>query len=135
MRLIDKIIIHCSATPPSMDLDISVVDKWLKARGWKGCGYHLFIKRDGLIQIGRPIADVGAHCIGANKTSIGVCYAGGVDDNNKPEDNRTSEQKESLLTTLKYLKKIFPSAEVWGHRDFSTKACPSFDAKKEYSSL
>lgn len=135
MRAIDKIIIHCSATPPTMDLDISVVDKWHKARGWKGCGYHIFIKRDGLIQLGRPLQDVGAHCLGKNKTSIGVCYAGGVDKDNKPEDNRTSDQIASLLTTLRYLKKIFPNVKIHGHRDFANKACPSFDATKEYDGL
>jgi len=27
---------------------------------------------------------------------------------------------------------MYPDAIVYGHRDFSTKACPSFDAKKEY---
>ena len=53
----------------------------------------------------------------------------------EPEDNRTGQQIDSLLMLLKFLKNIFPHAVIHGHRDFSPKACPSFDAKFEYKDL
>ena len=76
-RKIDKIIVHCSATKPSHDIDVKEVDKWHKKRGWSGIGYHFFIKRGGQIEIGRSLEKQGAHTKGHNKSSIGICYAGG----------------------------------------------------------
>lgn len=134
-RKINKIIIHCSATPPSMDVDANTVDEWHKQRGCSGIGYHFYIKRDGQIELGRPLEKSGAHTKGHNKNSIGICYAGGVDSEMIPEDNRTSAQIASLLLLLRLLKNMFPTAIRHGHRDFSPKACPSFDATKEYKGL
>jgi len=134
-RKINKIIIHCSATTPSMDVDANTIDEWHKKRGWSGIGYHFFIKRDGKIEFGRPLDQSGAHTKGHNQNSIGVCYAGGVDSKMCPEDNRTSEQIASFLLLLRFLKNTFPKAIIHGHRDFSPKACPSFDATKEYKGL
>jgi N-acetylmuramoyl-L-alanine amidase len=51
------------------------------------------------------------------------------------KDTRTEAQKESLLLLLKTLKKLHPEAVIYGHRDFSSKACPSFDAKTEYADI
>lgn len=135
MRTIDKIIIHCSATPPNMYVDAKLVDDWHKQRGWSGIGYHFFIKRDGQIELGRPLEKQGAHVKNHNKGSIGICYAGGVDEAMCPEDNRTSAQIASFLSLLRLLKNIFPEATIYGHRDFSTKSCPSFDATNEYCTL
>tara|TARA_R100001440_G_scaffold26488_2_gene43202 strand:+ start:8948 stop:9355 length:408 start_codon:yes stop_codon:yes gene_type:complete len=135
MRRIDKIFIHCSATPPDMYVDADLIDVWHKQRGWSGCGYHYVIKRDGQIELGRPIEKIGAHVKGFNKSSIGICYCGGVDGDMKEEDNRTDDQKKSLLLLLNYLKNVFPKAEVHGHRDFSPKFCPSFDATTEYKNI
>jgi|TARA_R110001592_G_scaffold289106_1_gene558199 N-acetylmuramoyl-L-alanine amidase len=140
-RKINKIIIHCSATRPSQDIDAKEVDRWHKKRGWSGIGYHFFIKRGGLIEIGRSLEKQGAHTKGLNKNSIGICYAGGVKEERgadgkwDAEDNRTSEQIASLLTLLRLLKKIFPEATIHGHREFAAKSCPCFDASKEYNGL
>lgn len=129
MRHINKIIIHCSATPASMDVDITDIDRWHKERGFNSAGYHLFIKRNGDVQIGRLFNQVGAHAKGHNSYSIGVCYAGGVDENGKPEDNRTEAQKKALVSIVKTLQNKWKGAEVLGHCDLPnvSKACPSFD--------
>jgi len=72
-----------------------------------------------------------------NHSIINVCYIGGVDKLGKPIDNRTAAQKRQLMTRLKALKTMFPNAVIQGHRDFPNvaKACPCFDAKKEYANL
>ena len=140
-RKINKIIIHCSATRPSHDIDAKEVYRWHKRKGWSGIGYHFFIKRDGQIEIGRPLEKSGAHTKGHNKNSIGLCYAGGVKEERgqdgkwDADDNRTDKQKDSLLSLLKILKNIFPDSTIHSHRDFAAKACPSFDATKEYCNL
>jgi N-acetylmuramoyl-L-alanine amidase len=125
----DYIVIHCAATPPGMDIGIETVREWHKARGFRDVGYHYFIKRDGTRQTGRSINEIGAHVIGHNHHSVGLCMAGGVaDESLAPQDNFTKEQWTTLYLTLKELHEEFPKAVIVGHRDLDAgKACPSFD--------
>lgn len=132
-RKINKLIVHCTATALSMDVDVEAVRNWHLERGWSDIGYHYLIKLDGTIQKGRPLEKIGAHVKGENSNSIGIAYAGGMsEDMSNPKDTRTQEQKDSLEYLLCYLKILFSEATIYGHRDFSSKACPSFDAKCEY---
>ena len=135
MRQITEIIIHCSATPIGKNYTVEDIDKWHKAKGWKGIGYHYVIYLDGSVHKGRPEEEIGAHCKGHNSNSIGICYIGGLDEFGEPEDTRTDKQKEALIVLLKALKAKYPAATIHGHREFAAKACPCFDAKEEYKSL
>lgn len=150
MRNIKEIIIHCSATPEGKDFTVEDINKWHKQRGFKKIGYHYIIYRDGSCHVGRLENEIGAHCTGHNSYSIGVCYIGGVSKDSKTaRDTRTKEQKNTLIILLKKLKEKYPNAIILGHRDTSPdtnkngkidpweyiKACPSFDAKKEYSNI
>lgn len=127
MREITRIILHCSATPEGKDFTVADIDKWHKARGWQGIGYHYVVYRDGSVHEGRNIAVAGAHTSGFNKNSIGVCYIGGVAaDGKTPKDTRTAEQRVALRNLVAQLKKQFPKATVHGHYEFAAKACPSF---------
>ncbi len=135
MRKINKIIIHCTATPECRDVSISDVRRWhVEERGWRDVGYHFLIRLDGTIEEGRPIEQTGAHTRGHNWDSIGIAYVGGLDTNMKPLDTRTEEQKEALVDLLCQLKDAY-NGKIYGHRDFSNKECPSFDAKTEYENI
>ena len=135
-RTIKELIVHCSATPEGKDYSIDIIRQWHLQRGFSDIGYHYVIYRDGSIHIGRDESIIGAHCTGHNTNSIGVCYIGGcASDGKTPKDTRTTEQKQSLVKLLKELKTKYPQASIHGHRDFSLKACPSFDATKEYRSI
>ena len=136
MRAIDTIIIHCSATPEGRNVTVADITSWHKQRGFDTIGYHYVIYLDGTLHAGRPIQQIGAHCQGHNARSIGVCYVGGLAaDGRTPKDTRTQEQRETLLSLLRKLKAQFPNARIRGHRDFAAKACPSFDATKEYENI
>jgi len=126
MRDIDKIIIHCSATKPDMDIGVVEIDQWHRLRGFDGVGYHTIIRRNGYKEQGRPLIRVGAHARGFNAHSIGICMVGGVDENNKPENNFAMEQFRTLIDELIVLKEQFPDAEILGHRDLPgvNKDCP-----------
>lgn len=128
----DYIVIHCAATPPKMDIGIDTIAEWHKARGFKTVGYHYFIKRDGTRQKGRELNEVGAHVVGHNHHSVGICLAGGVGpDGITPADNFTQEQWAALHITLKELHEDYPKAVIVGHRDLDAgKACPSFSVSE-----
>ena len=135
-RTIKELIVHCSATPEGKDYSVDTIRQWHLQRGFSDIGYHYVIYRDGSIHMGRDESIIGAHCTGHNANSIGVCYIGGcASDGKTPKDTRTAQQKQSLVKLLKELKTKYPQASIHGHRDFSSKACPSFDATKEYSSI
>ena len=137
MRKINKIIVHCSATPEGRDVKTETIRDWhVNGKHWKEIGYHYVIELDGSVHKGRDESVVGAHCSAQNANSIGVCYVGGVaKDGKTPKDTRTEAQKQSLLELLKSLKAKYPNATIHGHREFAAKACPSFDAKYEYKDL
>lgn len=131
MRKIDKIILHCAATPEGKDFTVADIDRWHRARKFNGIGYHFVIYRDGSVHPGRSLSVAGAHCTGQNANSIGVCYIGGCAvDGKTPKDTRTPAQRTALAKLVKDLLKQYPGATVHGHNEFAAKACPSFDVKK-----
>ena len=135
-RKITEIIVHCSATPEGKDFTVADITRWHKQRGFRTIGYHYVVYRDGSVHTGRPEGEIGAHCTGHNAVSIGICYIGGLaTDGKTPKDTRTPEQREALLMILRRLRAKYPNAKIYGHRDFAAKACPSFDARKEYADL
>ena len=136
-RNVTLLIVHCTGTPMNTPCGYKEINNYhLNVLGWKnGCGYHFIIRRNGSIENGRPLDMVGAHCYGHNKHSIGIVYEGGIDLDGKPADTRTPEQKQVMRRLLERLKKDYPKAIIVGHNTFSNKACPCFDAVKEYADL
>ena len=134
MRHITLIVIHCSAVKPDQQSSAAQIDSWHRQRGFHlGIGYHYVIRRDGTLEMGRPEYMVGAHCKNHNQHSIGVCYEGGLDIRGNPADTRTEAQKRTMLSLLRELKERYPRAIIVGHHNLNPlKACPCFDAVKEY---
>lgn len=135
MRTINTIIIHCSDTPEGRDDTAQDIRSWHLQRGFKDIGYHYVIRLDGTIEQGRPITKVGAHCTGHNANSIGVCYVGGrtpATEAPAPKDTRTDAQKAAMLKLVQQLRNQYniPATNIYGHRDFANKACPSFDVQQ-----
>ena len=86
--------------------------------GYTGIGYHFYVRKDGTVYKGRPIATVGAHCVGAN--SLGVCFEG----NYEKETKMPPAQCRAGKALISYLKGLYPLAEVRRHKDFYATACP-----------
>lgn len=141
---IKLIVVHCSATPRSWDLTAEDINKMHRKRGFKEIGYHFFIRRSGLLEVGRDLDEQGAHVKGHNANSWGVCLAGGLDRAGKAENNFTQAQFQTLRSILTMLRAMSPDAEILGHRDLSPdidgdgvieewewlKQCPCFDVRE-----
>jgi hypothetical protein len=132
MRTTDMIVIHCAATPNGRHNTVEDIDKWHRAKGWQrkprfmrefnpnltSIGYHYVIYPDGTVHTGRSPEEIGAHAVGYNTRSLGVCLLG--------TDRYTSAQWDGLK---KLIQDISPGKQIVGHRDLPGvgKSCPGFD--------
>ena len=147
MRNIKYIAVHCTASSQHATIKELLLE--FKRKGWSKPGYHYIVDVSGKVFNTLSEDEVSNGVKGFNSNLINVAYIGGIDAKGKPVDNRTEEQKKSLLLLLKALRKKYPNAIIQGHRDFSPdtnkngivdpweriKACPCFDAKVEYKNL
>lgn len=128
MRRIDTLVLHCSATPEGRDVTVEQIRKMHLKNGWVDIGYHYVIHLDGSIHLGRPLNQIGAHAAGHNTGSIGICYIGGMDkDNKKAMDTRTPAQQAALLELVQQHIRAFGPLKIYGHNQLSNKSCPCFD--------
>jgi len=141
MREINLIVVHCSATRADRDFTENDLEVCHRHRGFNGAGYHFYIRKNGDIKNTRPLEKPGAHALGYNAHSIGICYEGGLDVRYCPADTRTEWQKHSLRVLIRTLLMDYPGCRVCGHRDLSpdrngdgrispeewVKECPCFE--------
>lgn len=136
MRLITRIILHCSATRPDwmghlpLTDQVAEIRRWHRALGWSDIGYHWIIGRSGARQPGRPVARVGAHTQGENAHSIGICLIGGHGSaaTDAPGRHFTAPQLMAAAELIAELRADHAWPTVHGHNEFAAKACPGFDA-------
>ena len=119
MRIINLIVVHCSATrgglyalsgrfgpvAPAPRIQRNRLSL-LHPQGWNGAPH-------------RPIERIGAHAKGFNAHSIGICYEGGLDCRGRPADTRTPAQRATLRQLVGQLQEKFSGCRVCGHRDLS----------------
>ena len=130
------LVIHCSATRSDRPYTAEQLERDHLARGFRTTGYHFYIRRDGTLHHPRLLGEIGAHARGFNHCSIGICYEGGLDTEGRPADTRTPQQRERLTELLGILKRLYPQALIVGHRELNPhKACPCFDATREYGEM
>jgi len=148
-----NIVVHCSA---SRFGTASMIDKWHRERGWSRIGYHAVIKNgyedstylrdgnnrrmrvklhNGSIETGRILDangnldhdEVGAHALGHNHDSVGVCMIGGTDSSGHFEAF-TRQQVIALVKLLRLWQFQFnvQVEDILGHCELPgvDKACP-----------
>lgn len=125
-----RIIVHCTRTAPGMDIGITEINRWHRARGCLKVGYHWIIRRCGDLEKGRPESEAGNHTRGYNDKSIAVCLVGGADMTANPADNFTGPQLDTLAALLRDLKDRYPLANIIGHDQAGGNPdCPAFDVQ------
>jgi len=87
--------------------------------GWYA-GYHYIIEKTGKVVQCRADWEEGAHCIGKNRSSIGIALSGNFD-----ATLPTKEQEETLRLLLKRLAKKHNilKGNIVPHRRFANKSC------------
>ena len=135
MRKLDRIILHCTATPEGRHVDVDTIRVWHKARGWSDVGYHFVIYFDGSVHAGRAVEKTGAHVAGHNATTIGVVYVGGTDAAGKAKDTMNAAQETAFVNLVKHLRDQYGPLTLHGHNEYAAKACPSFIVKDKFKWL
>lgn len=125
------LVVHCAATLRTQDIGATEINKWHLERGIYSerglTGYHFVVRRNGLIELGRDLPSIGAHVLGRNDESVGICLVGGANRTGKGEDNFEAIQKVNLTLLLSTLWLIYPGALLAPHSSMAAKDCPSFD--------
>ena len=138
LRQINKFIVHHSASDFGC---AEVIREWHKERGFDDIGYHWVICNgvvnhgkdfnthyDGLIEGGRPVTMVGAHCLGHNNDSVGICLIG--------NSVFTDRQIEALQLLWDMMKRTIPNIGFYGHRDLNKNTlCPGIDPDRFWRRL
>lgn len=119
-----KIVVHHSAS--DRKTTVEEIRRWHMTRPkdpFEDIGYHFCIRDDGGIVAARDIHLVGAHTLGANEDSIGICVIG---DNTRADRSWLPEQILSLRQLIHALRLVYGAIPVYGHRD-----CPGNRTKTE----
>lgn len=133
MNKINAIVIHCSATRPSVEVHAATINRWHRKRGFKEIGYHFVIPRNGFLELGRDQYEIGTHAKRWNEDTLGICLAGGLDEETwKPTSNYTDGQWAALYTLLRIYINKYPDIKILGHNEIEgvTKACPCFSVQE-----
>lgn len=118
MNSLEYIIIHHSTTVDGKTHDAESITWYhIYIKKWDGAGYPFFIELIGdkiEIMPGRPIYKDGAHALGFNDRSIGICLVGNFD--------AYAPYLKTLLVTVKLIKSLqliynIPTNKVIGHRE------------------
>ena len=118
----DMIVIHHVGVPDG-DTSAAAIHRAHLANGWAGIGYHYVIRKNGVIERGRPLAVVGAHAYGENYHTVGINVTGNF-DKEVPTDAQMKSLTE-LVTALCRIYHIDPGpATIVGHRDVNSTDCP-----------
>lgn len=136
-RPISEVIVHWSETFTNANLSAQQLQD-LTGAGIEN--YHFIIKRDGSIERGVPIDQVGDHAqiLNHNAYSIGVCLVGGVNVASGTEDINEVTTAQSItrgqFNTLYEFFRVFfnqyPGGQALGHMDIDiAEEDPGFDVR------
>ena len=127
MAKLERLVIHCTATPPGREVSAADIRRWHTAIHLDGSVERLVPNNEDRTVDPWEITN-GAR--GYNATSRHIAYAGGVAaDGTTPCDTRTPQQKSALEHYVRDFVARFPGAAVVGHNELAAKACPSFDVQ------
>lgn len=138
---VTEVILHTSATPgnwqegKTADQMRDEFRRWHMAKNppWRDIGYHRVFAPDGSMALGRSLWEIGAHVMGHNRGTIGLCMVPvkTIERMGKFEDFYTPAQCEAVKAYIREIVAIAGPVKVTGHNDYAPKLCPGFKVKSE----
>lgn len=139
-----EIIVHSSATRPDWYKGLSLnakrgeIRRWhVQDNRWKDIGYHWLIDRDGAVLSGRAETVIGAHVVGRNSGTIGICLIGGHGSSERDPFSAyfTTLQDTSLRQLIAGISSRTQINTVSGHNQYAAKACPGFNVPQWFKGV
>lgn len=124
-REITEIIVHWTETNINQDIGAEEVQAWSAENGL-GIPYHYLIRRDGSLQRGRPINEVGGPLANNHQQySIQIAFVGGINapsdiqeiDRFLSSDSLTSAQMNTFKLFLAKSYAAWPGIQALGHNE------------------
>lgn len=112
----NRIILHHAEASTCTPEDIN---RWHKANGWSGAGYHFLVRKDGTVYSLRPEWALGAHAAKNNYDSLGICFEGSF-----MRETMGQTQIDAGRELVAYLKAKYGISKVQAHRDVCPTDCP-----------
>ena len=140
MAKLEYLILHCSATPPNMEVTKAHIEQWhLVERGWSKVGYSKLFQRSGnvidFVEVDNDQwitpEEITNGAAGFNSKSVHWCFAGGLDKHGGelfgyPDLILTPAQMINFRHELNDFLKYHGDVKVIGHNQVSSKKCPGF---------
>lgn len=133
-----EVILHCAAintgqfagaTPFQVFAEIN---RWhIEQRGFRSFGYHGLFMPDGTFFPGRPLDQIGAHCIGHNAGTIGLLMIESRKITHIADDPREWFKPAQLDAVRAYTRSLLGVTRVSGHNDYAPRLCPGFRVNSE----
>ena len=115
---VDTIVLHHSGVTVLQSIE-TIHNYHKNTNGWAGIGYHYYVRKDGSIYKGRDEKYAGAHCLGKNSTSIGICAEGDFE-----QEQMSEVQKNAIIELIADIKTRYNIKEIGGHKDYIATTCP-----------
>ena len=113
----------------SFQEQVAEIRRWhVEGNAWRDLGYHHLIGRGGEHATGRPETVIGAHVIGRNQGTIGICLIGGHGSSERDRfaDHFTEAQEQTLRKLIGAIGSRTAIDLITGHNQNAAKACPGF---------
>jgi N-acetylmuramoyl-L-alanine amidase len=123
---VQKLVIHHSLTKDGQTVDWDAIRRYhIREKGWNDIGYHWgveLVNSVPVIQQGRPELVQGAHTIGMNDKSLGICAVGNYD---LAEPSDAVLNKLAELCVLKCRQFHLKPEDIRTHHEYAAyKTCP-----------
>lgn len=128
---LDHLVLHHTAVGsaeiggPSLEAEsrhMRAIQRWHVERGWATVGYHFVVSPTGRVFRGRPVDRLGAHVLGHNAGTVGICLMGNF---------QLERPSDAALASLEYVRTrlIAGGARVAlrghrAHRGHERSGCP-----------
>lgn len=123
-QVTNLIVIHHTGSGYDYDTSAEDIHSWHIAACYAGIGYHFVIRKNGVIERGRPLWAEGAHAYGENWRSIGIQLSGDFDGNFFPTDAQI-ESAAMLIANLCHDYNIPTDRKhIVGHGELMPTSCP-----------
>lgn len=123
MREITRVIVHHAGAITTTE---AMRRHHVEERGWSDIGYHYVVEERGRVRLGRPVHRQGAHAVGHNEGTIGVCVA---------VDARRQVRRRAMRALVRLVADLvhqysLTASDVLGHGELAATECPGLDMER-----